>query len=358
MERIDLKRFDRIPVYAPDANRYAVKLDANESFLEPDLKLRAKIYEIVAHFDFNRYPDPLATELCRAFGRQYYIDPTLLTAGNGSDELISVVIMSLLKAGQRLLVCDPDFSMYRFYAERAGIDCITYEKSTDYEISADDVIAKAKKSDADMVIFSNPCNPTGRGMTRSEVLKLVNALSDRAVVIDEAYMDFWNQSVLDMVGTLPNLIVLRTCSKACGLAGLRVGFAAAAESVTAVLRKGKSPYNVTGLSQAIATAALDQPGYVESCIKKIVAARDKLYRGLKKLEKEYGEIITVRECRTNFVIVVSEKGKEIHEALKKRGVSIRYTEGLLRVTAGSDREIATFLTECKEVLNELAGGNV
>lgn len=358
MERIDLKRFDNIPVYAPDTGSFAVKLDANESFLEPDIRLRAKITEIAAGFDFKRYPDPNATALCEAFGRLYGIDPKLLTAGNGSDELISVVIMTLLTAGQRLLVCDPDFSMYRFYSDRAGIECLAYEKSLGYDIDVGEIITKARERLADMVIFSNPCNPTGRGVTRTEIVRLAEELSDRAVVIDEAYMDFWDQSVLDMVGKLPNLIVLRTCSKACGLAALRVGFAAASECVTGILHKGKSPYNVTGLSQAIACAVLDTPDYVAGCISKIIEARDNLYKALKEIEKTFGDIIVVRECRTNFVVMSSEKGRMIQEMLKKRGVSVRFTENLLRVTAGSDREHAIFLRELKNVLKELLGGNV
>ena len=353
MDRIDLKRFDSIAPYTPDLNPYRVKLDANESFLEPSPALAQKLKDMAAEFDYKRYPDPEAKELCRVFGRVFDVDHKRITVGNGSDELISIVISSLLMPGQRLMVLDPDFSMYRFYAERGGIDCIGYEKSAELEADADDIVKAAQEKEADMVIFSNPCNPTGRGIERIDVLRMAKALSDRAFVVDEAYMDFWDQSVMDMAGELPNLIVLRTCSKALGMAGLRVGFAVASRELTGVFKKCKSPYNVTAFSQQAAALALGEPGYLAGCVERILTSRDRLYSDLKGLETAFPKLIQVNQSRTNFIIVTSPRAGEIHDGLKKRGVSVRFTEGLLRITAGSNEEDDIFIAELCEVLKKL-----
>lgn len=355
MKRIDLSRFDNIPAYVPDTNRYAVKLDANESFVQPPDILRKKMTEAVRNFDFLRYPDPEARELCRVFARAHDLDEKRLTVGNGSDELISILVTALLKPGQKMLTCDPDFSMYRFYAERSGVMCVPFEKSAELELDTEKVVKTAKAQGADMVIFSNPCNPTGRGVARIDVIRLAKALSDRAVVVDEAYMDFWDQSVMDMAGELPNLIVLKTLSKAYGMASLRVGFAVASRRLTDIFKKCKSPYNVTGLSQELARIVLEEDGYVQACIERILAARDKLYSALKELETRFPAMLETLASRTNFVILRSPCAAEIQSELKKRGIIIRYTEGLLRITAGGDAEIAALIENIEAILKEKEG---
>ena len=177
--------------------------------------------------------------------RTYYgVSADYVTAGNGSDELISVIVGTFLSKGDKLLTVMPDFSMYGFYADLAGVTVITQEKNEDLNIGSGCALYQdSQAGKADCIMFSNPCNPTGQGLSREEVRRLVTSV-DCLVVLDEAYMDFYTESLMGEAEQYDNLIILRTCSKALGLAAVRLGFAVANQTLTAVIRAAKSPYNV------------------------------------------------------------------------------------------------------------------
>ena len=143
--------------YDPVEGSYAVRLDANESYLLPDAATKAAMSAAVAALDFNRYPDPLATDACRAFANMYGVSPDLLTAGNGSDELISVILSTFLQKGEAMMVLMPDFSMYKFYTHITENRCVVYEKDADLQIDVDAVLQQAAAEDVRLIIFSNPC---------------------------------------------------------------------------------------------------------------------------------------------------------------------------------------------------------
>ena len=205
--------------YDPVEGTYRVRLDANESFLLPTVSDREAMADIVQGVAFNRYPDPLAHDLCAAFGKLYGVDPALVTAGNGSDELISVIFSTFLQKGDTVLTVAPDFSMYRFYTSITENPCLTLQKDADMRIDVDEVIATIREKGVRLFIFSNPCNPTSVGLDRDSVRRIIRE-TDALIVLDEAYMDFWDQSLLDEVAAYDNLIILRTCSKMLGMAAL------------------------------------------------------------------------------------------------------------------------------------------
>ena len=185
-----------------------------------------QIKNAVENIDYNRYPDPYATELCSAFANYYGISPENVTVFNGSDELITLLMTTFMMAGEALVTVEPDFSMYRFYASLAELKCVSVPKNEDLTINIDTVIKTVNESGARGVVFSNPCNPTSKGISREDVIKLITSV-DALVIMDEAYMDFWDSSVLDLVNDYDNLIVMRTASKAIGAAAIRLGFAVA-----------------------------------------------------------------------------------------------------------------------------------
>ena len=233
-----------------------VKADANESFVPLPAHLRKTLAAVAEKALFNRYPDPLSANACAAFADYVGVDSRFVTAGNGSDELIMLIINTLLNRSDRLLICDPDFSMYRFYADLAEAKLTVIDKGADYSLSTAALTAAVAEYRPKAVMFSNPCSPTGQALTRREVLDCVDGCRDTLWVIDEAYMDFWDEPVVQDAVTRDNLIVLRTCSKAVGLAALRLGFAICGEALTDALRKAKSPANVNALTDAMAAAVL------------------------------------------------------------------------------------------------------
>jgi histidinol-phosphate aminotransferase len=331
-----------LAAYNPDSNKCPIHLDANESFLELTEELKKNIASRVSALSFNRYPDPLASGVCAAFARRHGISPDFVTAGNGSDELISVLFNDFLGRGDKVMLTSPDFSMYSIYCSLAQAQPVMLGKSGDLSFEPDDMIALAKKSGARMILFSNPCNPTGLGIPAREVLRIagsVNAL----VVVDEAYMDFWDESVIGEAPKRENLMVLRTCSKI-GFAAARLGFAVGCSELTGYLRAAKSPYNVNSLTQAAGQVLLEEGSYLDNAAGLIRRSRDELYKGICEITGKYPSAAQVFETHTNFVTLRSGRAAEIHEMLKKGGVSVRLLPGgLLRVTAGSEKENETFL---------------
>ena len=341
--------------YEPLQGDFSVRLDANESYISLPDELREQIAKLVAEADYNRYPDPMAAKLCAAFAKFYDISPDLLTAGNGSDELISVITGCMLESGDAILTFTPDFSMYRFYGELSEHPVYVMEKDDDFMIDVDEVIHTIKEKNVKMVIFSNPCNPASVGICADEIRRLVRSV-DALVVLDEAYMDFWDQSLLAEVEEYDNLIILKTCSKAVGMAALRVGFAVANKTLTRALRAVKSPYNVNSISQEIAALVLDEKAFLSDCRERLLTSRAELQKGCDELAAAYPAIITkVWPSVTNFVMIRTGEAKNIQKALLDRSIAIRCFGGYLRITAGSPEENARLLCALKEILTEMEG---
>lgn len=325
--------------YSPIEGEYAVRLDANESYFSLREDILSEVKEAVAKVAFNRYPDPYACELCKAFADYYGIDKNIVTAGNGSDELISVIMTAFLQKGDKVMTVTPDFSMYAFYASIIEAQCIDFLKDSNLEFSVDNVIKEAREQNVRALIFSNPCNPTSLGVKREEMRKLITSL-DCLVVLDEAYMDFWNESLINEAEKYDNLIILRTCSKAFGMAAMRLGFAAANKTLTDVIRSVKSPYNVNSLSQAAGTVILKHADYLRECTESIKKSRDSLYKSITDLSEKYkGKIKPVAPV-TNFVYTEFDKADLLFDFLKSRGVAVRKMGTHLRICAGSDAENA------------------
>jgi len=335
--------------YEPISGSYEVRLDANESFLLPSEAILEELKQELATVPFNRYPDPTATAVCEKFGAYYGVDPAYITAGNGSDELISVICTAFLEKGDKLLTVLPDFSMYSFYGSLVGAEAVTLQKDADLNINVDQMIETAKREQVACVIFSNPCNPTGQGLKREEVRRLINEL-DCLVVLDEAYMDFYTESLLGEVEQYDNLIILRTCSKALGLAAIRLGFAVANPTLTKVLRAVKSPYNVNSVTQAYGAVILSHRQEEQAALTQILASRDSLYRELNALQEEYGCFERIYPTVTNFVLVKTAAAKEIFEKLKERSIVVRLMGDRLRITAGSEEENRKLITALREIV--------
>lgn len=343
------EKLKNLEIYEPVTEEYQVRLDANESFQDLPADVRADVLDAVAKVNFNRYPDPYCTRLNQKFAAFFKVDPKCVTAGNGSDELISILVANFLCPGDTMMVALPDFSMYGFYAQMCGAKVEALTKKEDMTVTADEIIKRAKACGAKMLIFSNPCNPTSLGIGKNEILKIIGNC-EALVVVDEAYMDFTEGSVLDQIKEYDNLIVLKTCSKAFGMAAIRLGFAVADEKLTNIIRAVKSPYNVNSMTQAAGCAVLDHPEYLRSCIRSIQLSREDLYERLKKMEAEKEDIETVFPTATNFVYMKVRHSEEVFKELKKRSISIRLMGEYLRISAGTKEENDAVISAFHEII--------
>ena len=339
--------------YEPISGTYDVRLDANESYFTLPEEVKEKAIRAAMDAPLNRYPDPDATKLCEAFAAYYRIDPKFVTAGNGSDELISLIISAFFEKEDELVVTTPDFSMYQFYANIAGLKTTVFAKDEELKLDVEQLADYLKLKGTRGVIFSNPCNPTSLVIDRRYMTHLVRAVPDCLFVIDEAYMDFAEESIIQSADDLPNLIVLRTASKAIGLAGIRLGFAVANETITRALHAVKSPYNVNVLSQAVGTALYSDPLYLIRCNAELISAREDLYQKLLSIHAKYRVFDDVYKPETNFVFIRTKQAKKIYKKLLERSIAVRLMGGYLRITAGSKEEHKILFAALDEIAKEI-----
>lgn len=339
--------------YQPIHGDFNIRLDANESFYSLDEKIKLSINEALLDLDYNRYPDSNAVELVNTFADFYHINPTNVTAGNGSDELISLIVGTFLSPNQKLLTFSNDFSMYQIYASIYGLETVTYQKNDDLTIDVDKVISLSQDTSIGAIFFSNPCNPTSLLLNRNDVIKLVKGVNC-LVVLDEAYMDFCNDdvtgenSLLQSVSKYDNLIILKTSSKAVGLAGIRLGFAIANDTITNALKSVKSPYNVNSITQLVGKITFGDRDLVLSKTKQLVANTKVLQTQLEKIFNLPEEV--VYSSKTNFVYVKTNRGKMIFDNLLLNSIAIRYMGDYLRITAGSDTENKTLIATLQKII--------
>ena len=342
-----LKRFKPYPAMSGVP---AVRIDGNESCFSLPQAVLDEIAREIGDAGLNRYPDPYATEVC-VLAEDFWGAPRgSSVAGNGSDELISVALGALLPRGGKLLVCDPDFSMYRFYSALCEIDVIGLERVKGIP-DADEIIQKGAGVNA--VILSNPCNPTGGALAAEDILRVVENLGC-PVLADEAYMDFWEggkHSLIPYIEKYENLLVLKTCSKNFALAGIRLGFAFAGERLRTILCSVKSPYNVSTLTQIAGAAALRRPDWLRENTAALCAAKDRLYARLSGwAETRAGYIVT--DTVANFVTLSLPGAENLYQHLRSGGIAVRYVSGILRISAGTEAEHDALFG----VLNEYKGG--
>lgn len=336
--------------YEPITGDYEIRLDANECTQNYPPQLMEKIIEAVKNVPFNRYPDPGCIELRQAFADFYGLNYKNVSVGNGSDELIFLLQSAFLSKGDKILVATPDFSMYEFYSSICECECVKFLKNTELNIDINELIKTINKSNIAMVVFSNPCNPTGQGLVKQEIVKLLTSVNC-LVILDEAYMDFWDEenSFLCDVNNYDNLVVFRTASKAIGSAGLRLGFAVANEVISKAIMAVKSPYNVNNISQAIGTEVYKQKLFLQNRIKTIVENTKWLYNELMNFNSED---FYVYNTKTNFVFIKTSFGKDLWQYLMDNSVVIRYMGEYIRITSGTENENIQLINLIKKYISE------
>src|SRR5256884_3712449 len=317
----------------------AIKLASNENPLGPSDRVQKAL--AAALTTLNRYPDGSGFYLRQALAKKHGVGSDQVILGNGSNELIELLVRTFLKPGDEAVVPNPSFVVYPMIVQAAGgIRVMVMLK--DYRLDLD-AMARAVTPLTKMVFIANPNNPTATIVTADEVEAFMNRIPDRTIVVfDEAYFEFAMGP--DFPDTLSyakqgrKVIVLRTFSKANSLAGLRVGYAVADADATALMNRIRQPFNVNSLGQIAALAALEDEAHVLECVRMIEAGRHFLYDEFKTLRLKYVP------SRANFILVdVGRSAAEIYQKLLHEGVIVRPMtafgmESTLRITVGPPAE--------------------
>jgi len=330
---------------------YKTRLDANESCVPIPEYIKKEISDYITNtLNLNRYPDDLTVELRKAYGKAFEVDSECVVPGNGSDELINMIVGRLVPHGGVVLGVQRDFGSYWSNAAIFERKAVKLPRLEDMTFTADMLIDGAKQNNADLVIFSNPNNPSGSQLMRQEVIRIIESL-DCLVVVDEAYMDFSDQSVLDLAGKYDNLIVLRTLSKAMGAAGARMGFAVSTPEITYAMRSVRDAYNVSSLDQAVATILLNHPEYREAAMAEIKKMMGILKNRLKEIEAKSNGRMKVYPSVVNFVLLWLEDARFINDELHKKDISLRLLDDyLLRISVADEKTLKYVLDEFEAIV--------
>ncbi len=337
--------------YSPLKENAQVILSANESPFNLPESLIDEIKEELDKFSFNRYPDALADGLRKEIAAAYGVLDKNIILGNGSDELIQYLLLAYGGSDRSIFTFGPTFSMYDIIAGATGAQVYELERTELFDINVPRALEAAKDFKPSLIFLCNPNNPTGNILSNEEIesfLKGTNAL----VVVDEAYAEFSNQTVVHLIDKFPNLIVLRTFSKAFSLAGLRIGYMFASLDVVQNVLKVKLPYNCDAFSQMVAALAFSKREVLEVRVKEIIAERKRVFGELEKMSG-----VTPYSSAANFILIKTEKEAfSVWRKLLEAGILVRdfgepRLREYLRVTVGTKEENDLFLKTLKGIVN-------
>jgi histidinol-phosphate aminotransferase len=332
-----------VPGEQPAPGRAVIKLNTNENPYPPSPRVLAALHGAV-DANVRLYPDPEAGGLRARAAALYGVPADHIMAGNGSDELIALVLRATIDPGARVAFPVPTYSLYDTLVAVQGGEIVHVPWPADFSLPPALAAARAR-----VTFLCNPNSPSGTLVPRAEVERLAQAL-DGLLVVDEAYVDFAREHALDLVGRLDNVIVLRTLSKSFSVAGLRIGLAFASPALLAGLRTVKDSYNLSRLALAAAEAALDDVAAMRGNVARIVATRTRLVGALERLG------FRVPPSEANFVLARRPGVDQtpVARALAARNILVRHfatptLQDALRITVGTDSEIDTLLAALAEI---------
>jgi histidinol-phosphate aminotransferase len=340
-----------MPEYHPPlAGRDALRLDFNENTYEPSPAVLDKLQQITSE-RLTVYPEREPVE--RIVAKHIGLRSEQIILTNGVDEAIHLVSCAFLDEGDEALICTPTFFMYD-----VSISLMT---SGLKRVQADDTLSfpferflEAITPKTKLIIVASPNNPTGATVSRDHLLTIAAAAPQAVLMVDEAYFHFHGETTLQDVGSVPNLIVARTFSKAYGLASLRIGMLAGDPRLIGYIRKVSSPYNVNGIALAVLPAAIADEAYIEWYVGQVSAGRARIAAALREAK------VRTWPSAANFLLMdIGARHKEFCDAMRRRGVLLRDRstdpgcDGYVRITVGVEDHVTRGIAALRESLAEI-----
>lgn len=328
-----------------------ILLNANESPYPFSNTILEEIRQQIPSVAYERYLQDDACELREAYAFYLHIHPDQLIAGNGSDEMIGLIIGLAISPNKTVYTLKPDFSMYDYYTGMHGGRMITYSYDLNQPFHVEDFIQKGQKEQVNMILFSNPNNPTGRIINSADIKTILQAFPNIPVIIDEAYGEFADQSMLEYIDTFPNLLILRTMSKAFGMAALRLGFLIGCASTIARIRPYKVPYNVNSLTQMIGKIVLHHQEEMKDNITNIIKERERMYKQIQSMSLTNVQFFS---SHANYLYGTSNNKQTFLQALKEKRIIIRdYADSdAFRITIGTQKDNTQVLSIIQSVFEK------
>jgi histidinol-phosphate aminotransferase len=322
-----------VPGEQPQANTHIIKLNSNENPYPPSPLALAVLQNIDGEC-LRRYPEPFGGEFRKTASQVLGVPNDWIIVGNGSDELLNLVIRACVEPGRKVVYPMPTYVLYRTLTEAQAAEIVEIPYSDNYSLPLEELVA----ANGSVTFIASPNSPSGLIVPIDDLRELATQLSG-VLVIDEAYVDFAEENALALVKEYENVIVIRTLSKGYSLAGLRLGFGVANPRLLDGLFKVKDSYNIDAIACAVGTAAITDQAYKNACVERIKASRAKLAKDLQQLG------FRIWDSQTNFLLVQPPEGNAeyLYQRLKERRILVRYFQqpGLddkLRITIGTDEQ--------------------
>ena len=330
---------DKMPSYDGVEKNYRIKVNANESTLNLPPLVEERVINRLALLAFNRYPNEEYYSLIEQIAKNFSVESAQILLGGGSSEIIEKVFHAFGGAGRKIVYPQPSFSMYKIYAKAADAEGVPFDLDEKFDLDVDAFIKKIREVGASLAVVCNPNNPTGNALTPAQVEKIAASI-DCAFLLDEAYVEFYGRSAVNLVAKYPNLIVARTFSKAYGMAGARVGYMIAQTDVTRMINKTFMPYHMNILSLAAADIVCQMRDEFTPRLHMTISERKRVFEELKKFPE-----LEVFPSETNFILIRLARAEELKNYLESLDIGIRYfspssfgLKNCLRISIGTRSE--------------------
>ncbi len=342
----------RIEAYRVEGGQRAdIKLNQNESPFDLPLWMKEAIMEEFKHEPWNRYPDILPFRGIRTYADFLGISPDCVMMSNGSNEMLYTIFLACLEKGSKVLIPQPSFSLYEKLAILLQAEIVAAPMRDDLSFDVPGIIRRAGEESARFIVLSTPNNPTSKSMSLEDV-RAIAGETGALVLVDEAYMEFSKEeSALGLVGEMPNVMVLRTMSKALALAGMRIGFTITNPELLAEIAKPKIPFTSSRLSEITLRHVLENYYLVEEAVAGILRERRRVFEAL----QAHGGF-RVYESDANFLIIRVPDAGTVFSTLAAKGILVRNVSGYplmencLRFNIGRGSENDRLLAELGKML--------
>jgi histidinol-phosphate aminotransferase len=342
-----------LQAYDPHTRPGRVKLDANEHAYALPPAVREAVLAALATVDINRYPDPSADALRGALAQRFEVRPDMLLLGNGSDELVQMVLIACGRAGETVLTPSPTFSMYSLGAQMLEQRPVEVPLTQEWALDMPCLLEAIRRERPRVIFLASPNNPTANYFDSAALQALIEA-APGVIVIDEAYYDFCGRTLVPLLPSHPHLIIFRTLSKV-GLAGLRVGILIANPVLVGEINKVRLPYNLNVYSQVAARVVLEHWRLITAQFQDVVRERERLSARLRHMSG-----VTVFPAQANFLLArFAAGGARVWEALGAQGILVRRFSGppalqdCLRITVGTPDENDLLITTLEALLAQM-----
>jgi histidinol-phosphate aminotransferase len=351
----DLSSYEVKSILEKKPDEGIVKMNLNENFATPSKAVKTLLLDACKNIDVRAYPPSRGSLAVKAISGFMGFNESEVSVANGADEIMDLLMKVFIRRGSKVIVAEPTFPMYTFFAELYGGKKVTVMLKKDFSLNVDSILKRADKKTR-LLFVCSPNNPTGNQFRESDIKTLLDEFKG-VVVVDEAYVDFASGSFIKWVRDYDNLAVLRSFSKAFGLAGLRLGYLVSSKHVVKYVQRVMGPFNVNSVTQQTIVLALQNWSYFKKQIDFVVNEREWLMNNLKQIDG-----VDPYPSDANFILFKVTENKfsstTLTERLEKRNVLVKdrghlpLLENCIRVTVGTRNMNKTFVTALKTSLEE------